>query len=154
MPNGDPMITPRNVQLPSMPTDVTKNTTTQPEKKSGGFMKVLGGIAGAALNLVAPGVGSLIGGAISGGSGSAFGSQDALFEQQAQFEKQQAYTQQANAMQMQQNQAMTAQQQKHSYQLIEVQNKVSMQAQEFSTVSNLMKSRHDSEMTAVNNIKS
>ncbi len=155
MPNGDPMITPRNVQLPSMPTDVTKNTINQPQKKSGGgFMKVIGGIAGAALNLVAPGVGSLIGGAISGGSGSDFGSQSALYEQQAQFEKQQAYTQQANAMQMQQNQAMTAQQQKHSYQLIEVQNKVSMQAQEFSTVSNLMKSRHDSEMTAVNNIKS
>jgi hypothetical protein len=31
---------------------------------------------------------------------------------------------------------------------------VSMQAQEFTTVSNLMKTRHDSEMTAVNNIKS
>lgn len=153
MPNGDPMITPNGTQIPSMPTTFPDSTTIQKEKKPNKFLSIMGGIAGGALNLIAPGVGSLIGGAISG-SGSAFGSTASLYEQQAQFEKMQQYNQLANMMQQQQNQAMMSQQQKHSYQMIELQNRVSMQAQEFSTVSNLLKSRHDSEMTAVNNIKS
>ncbi len=152
MPNGDPMITPRGSQPQSIP-PVIDTKIEQKEKQPNKFLKVLGGIASGALNIVAPGVGSLIGGAI-GGSGSAFGSYGSLYEQQIQFEKMQRYNQVSNMMQQQRNQAMTKQQQKHSYQMIELQNRVSMQAQEFSTVSNLMKSRHDSEMTAVNNIKS
>lgn len=152
MPNGDPMITPRGTDVSTIPSIVDTNIT-QEEKKPNKFLKVLGGIASGALNIVAPGIGSLVGGAI-GGSGSAFGSYGTLVDQQLQFEKMQRYNQVANMMQQQQNQAMTRQQQKHSYQMIELQNRVSMQAQEFSTVSNLMKSRHDSEMTAVNNIKS
>lgn len=153
MPNGDPMITPKGVQLPSMPTIINDSTITQKSKKPNKFLNVLGGIASGALNLVAPGIGSLVGGAISG-SGSAFGSTAALYEQQQQFEKMQQYNQLSNMMQNQQNQAMMNQQQKQSYKMIELQNRVSMQSQEFSTVSNLLKSRHDSEMTAVNNIKS
>ncbi len=153
MPNGDPMITPKRVELPSMPTTFPDPAIIDREKKPNKFLSILGGVAGGALNFVAPGVGSLIGSAI-GGSGSAFGSTASLYEQQLQFEKMQRYNQMANMLQQQQNQAMVSQQQKHSYQMIELQNRVSMQAQEFSTVSNLLKSRHDSEMTAVNNIKS
>ena len=46
------------------------------------------------------------------------------------------------------------QQQQQGMQMLGVQQRVSMQAQEFTTVSNLLKTRHDSEMSAVNNIKS
>ncbi len=152
MPNGDPMITPTNTQLPPLP-GVYDAGAIQNQKKPNRFLSILGGIAGGALNMVAPGVGTLIGGAI-GGTGSSFGSYTSLIEQQKQFEQMQRYNQVSSMMQQQQNQAMMDQQQKNSYRLIEVQNRVSMQAQEFSTVSNLLKSRHDSEMTAVNNIKS
>lgn len=153
MPNGDPMITPTEVQkLPAIPI-ITDSTINQKDKKPNRFLSVLGGIAGGAINMVAPGIGTMIGGAI-GGTGSAFGSYGTLIEQQQQFEKMQRYNQVSNMMQQKQNQAMMDQQQKQSYKLIEMQNRVSMQAQEFSTVSNLLKSRHDSEMTAVNNIKS
>ncbi|NNE65783.1 MAG: hypothetical protein HKN33_04390 [Pyrinomonadaceae bacterium] len=147
------MITPNEVQkLPPVPV-FTDSTISQKQKKPNKFLNILGGIAGGALNMIAPGVGTLIGGAI-GGSGSAFGSYGTLIQQRAHFEKMQRYNQVSNMIQQQQNQAMMDQQQKQSYKLIEMQNRVSMQAQEFSTISNLLKSRHDSEMTAVNNIKS
>ena len=147
------MITPgEGTKIPpvSVPTDPN---VSQKAKKPNKFLSILGGLAGGALNVIAPGVGSLIGGAI-GGTGTAFGTYAPLIEQQKQFDRMQRYNQVSNLMQQQQNQAMMSQQQKQSYQLIEMQNRVSMQAQEFSTISNLLKSRHDSEMTAVNNIRS
>ena len=150
--NGDPKVTQQGAQPPSIQNVYTDDIDRKP-KKTSKFKSILGGIAGGALNMVAPGLGSIIGGSISG-SGSAFGSMGDLYEQKIQFEKMQRYNSAANMLQQQQNQAMNKQQQKHSYQMIELQNRVSMQAQEFSTVSNLLKSRHDSEMTAVNNIKS
>ena len=108
---------------------------------------------GGALNLVAPGVGSLLGN-VSGGGGSSFSSYGALMEQQRQFEEMQRYNQISTALQQKQQNSMMNQQQQQSMQLLGVQHRVSMQSQEFTTVSNLMKTRHDSEMSAVNNIKS
>ncbi len=154
MPNGDPMTTPAGLpKLPSMPPTITEQVITQKEKKPNKFLKVLGGIAGGAANIIAPGVGTMIGSLIGGG-GSPFGSYGPLLEQQRQFEQMRRYNTVANMMQQQQQQTMMQQQQKQSFQLISMQTKVAQQSQEFSTISNLLKTRHDSEMTAVNNIKS
>jgi hypothetical protein len=43
--------------------------TSQAAPRSGGFRRVLGAIAGGAANIVAPGVGSMIGGLIAGKGG-------------------------------------------------------------------------------------
>ena len=105
------------------------NTTvpvTPPPKKSGGFGRVLGGILGGALNFVAPGLGSVLGGVMGGGSGG------------------------AGAADMQ---LMMDKQMQQSMQLLAVQNRVQSQSQEFTTFSNLLKSKHDSEMSAVTNFK-
>lgn len=51
-------------------------------------------------------------------------------------------------------QAMIQQQQKFSMQMLGIQHQVNTQGQEFTAVSNLLKARHDSEMSAVNNFKS
>jgi hypothetical protein len=50
--------------------------------------------------------------------------------------------------------AMIQQQQRFSMQLLNIQQQVGTQSQEFTAVSNLLKSRHDSEMSAVSNFKS
>lgn len=94
-------------------------------KKSSGFGRVMGGILGGALNFVAPGLGSVMGG-LGGGSG-------------------------ASAADMQN---MMNDQMRQSMQLLSVQNRVQSQSQEFTTFSNLLKSKHDSEMSAVTNFKS
>lgn len=151
MANTDPMITP-NGKLPPMTTVYPEPQAPQEPKKPNKFLGILGGIAGGALNLVAPGIGSLVGSAIGGGS--SFGSYGALMEQQRQFDEMQRYNQTSNVMQQKQQNEMMSQQQKQSMQMLGMQNRVSMQSQEFATVSNLLKTRHDSEMTAVNNIKS
>lgn len=150
MPNTDPMIKP-NGTLPPITTVIPEPQAPQEPKKPNKFLSVLGGIAGGALNLVAPGIGSIIGSAIGG---SSFGSYGTLMEQQRQFDEMQRYNQIANQMQQKQQNEMMNQQQRQSMQMLGMQNRVSMQSQEFATVSNLMKTRHDSEMTAVNNIKS
>lgn len=51
-------------------------------------------------------------------------------------------------------QGMIQQQQRFSMQMIGIQQQVSNQSTEFTSVSNLLKARHDSEMSAVNNFKS
>lgn len=154
MPNGDPMTTPAGLpKLPSLPPSISDEVITQKQKKPNKFLQILGGITGGAANIIAPGVGTMIGNMIGGG-GSPFGSYGNLYEQQRQFEKMQQYNTTANMMQQQQQQAMMNQQQQQSFQLISMQTKVAQQTQEFSTISNLLKTRHDSEMTAVNNIKS
>lgn len=95
-------------------------------KKPNRFMSVLKGIGGVAASFI-PGLGG-IGGLISGGlsKGPDFGSMQAMIQQQ-----------QANSVKM-----------------LGIQHQVSNQSQEFTTVSNLLKARHDSEMSAVNNFKS
>jgi hypothetical protein len=112
---------------PAMQTQQVITPTVPVQKKSGGFGKVLGGILGGALNIVAPGLGSIVGGALNGGNSG------------------------ASMMEMQE---MMNSQMRQSMQLLSVQNRVQSQSQEFTTMSNLLKSKHDSEMSAVNNFKS
>lgn len=50
--------------------------------------------------------------------------------------------------------AMLQVQQHQAMQMLQVQNRVQHQTQEFTTVSNLLKARHDGEMSAVHNFKS
>ena len=151
----DTLITPVKTQQPLPPVGKVypeidlQQKTKEPNK----FLRVLGGVASGALNFVAPGLGGILGSVI-GGSGSSFGSYAALMEQQRQFDEMQRYNQISNSLQQRQQQQMMNQQQQQSMQLLGVQHRASMQAQEFTTVSNLMKTRHDSEMSAVNNIKS
>jgi hypothetical protein len=103
-------------------------TPTVPvQKKSSGFGRIFGGILGGALNIVAPGLGSIVGGALNGGNSG------------------------ASMVEMQE---MMNAQMRQSMQLLSVQNRVQSQSQEFTTMSNLLKSKHDSEMSAVNNFKS
>lgn len=97
--------------------------TPQTKKSGGGFGRVLGGVLGGALNFVAPGLGSVLGGTMGGG---------------------------ASAADMQ---TMMNNQMQQSMQLLAVQNRVQSQSQEFTTFSNLLKSKHDSEMSAVTNFK-
>ena len=150
----DTLITPARTQtLPPVTTVYPEIEVQQKTREPNKFLKVLGGIGSAALNFVAPGLGGILGNVIGGG-GSSFGSYGALMEQQRQFEEMQRYNQISNSLQQRQQSQMLNQQQQNSMQLISVQHRVGMQAQEFTTVSNLMKTRHDSEMSAVNNIKS
>jgi len=99
-------------------------------------------------------LGGILGNVIGGSGSSSSGSYTALMEQQRQFEEMQRYNQISSSLQQRQQNQMLNQQQQNSMQLISVQHRVGMQAQEFTTVSNLLKTRHDSEMSAVNNIKS
>lgn len=152
---NDPLIVPGGTtQLPPITTVYPETgLPQQTQSSSGKFLRVLGGIAGGAMNFVMPGLGGILGNVISRG-GSSYGSYVGLMEQQRQMDEMNRYNQMANSLQQKQQQIMLNQQQQQSFQLISVQHRASMQSQEFSTVSNLMKSRHDSEMTAVNNIKS
>lgn len=154
MPN-DTLITPAQTpqQLPPVTTVFPEIDVQQRTKEPNKFLRILGGIGGAALNFVAPGLGGILGNVIGGG-GSSFGSYGALMEQQRQFDEMQRYNQISTSLQQRQQSQMLNQQQQQSMQLLGVQHRASMQAQEFTTVSNLMKTRHDSEMSAVNNIKS
>jgi hypothetical protein len=151
----DTLITPvRTDKLPPVAQVYPEIDLQQKTKEPNKFLKVLGGVASGALNFVAPGLGGILGNVIGGGGGGSFGSYGSLMEQQRQFDEMQRYSQVSNSLQQRQQSQMLNQQQQQSMQMLGVQHRVSMQAQEFTTVSNLMKTRHDSEMSAVNNIKS
>ncbi len=151
----DLMITPYKPEpLPPVANVYPETQLEDKTKKPNKFLSILGGVAGGALNFVAPGLGGILGSVIGGTAGSSFGSYTALMERQRQFDEMQRYSEISNSMQQKQQQQMMNQQQQQQMQLLGVQHRVSMQSQEFTTVSNLMKTRHDSEMTAVNNIKS
>jgi len=113
----------------SMPQMQTVNTTVpvapQP-KKSGGFGRVLGNILGGAASIMVPGLGGVLGGVMGGSSGASAADMQTMMNKQMQ----------------------------QSMQLLAVQNRVQSQSQEFTTFSNLLKSKHDSEMSAVTNFKS
>ncbi len=120
--NGDAMIN----QVPadqsaSLPSALPPEQPKQP----GRFSKIFGGIAAGALNIVAPGMGSVIGGFINRGGVDVTNMNEMLRQQQLM-----------------------------SMQMLAVQNRVQTQTQEFTTVSNLLKARHDGEMSAVHNFKS
>ncbi len=152
--NNDPLISPVNPdRLPTV-TNVYPDAGLQERAKTPNkFLQILGGVAGGALNFMIPGLGGILGSVI-GGSGSSAGSYVGLMDQQRQMQEMMRYNQVSNMLNQQNQSQMLNQQQQQSMQLIAVQQRSSMQSQEFSTVSNLLKSRHDSEMTAVNNIKS
>jgi hypothetical protein len=78
------------------------------------------------MNVIAPGAGSLLGGLVRGGGVPYAADMETML-------------------------ASSARQQT---QLIGVQMRVSDQTQQFATVSNLLKAKHDGDMTAVNNFKS
>ena len=94
-------------------------------KQPGRFSKIFGGIAAGALNIVAPGAGSIVGSFINRGGVDVTNMNEMLRQQQLM-----------------------------SMQMLAVQNRVQTQTQEFTTVSNLLKARHDGEMSAVHNFKS
>jgi hypothetical protein len=101
------------------------STATAPAKKPSKFGQIIGSVLGGALNMIAPGAGSLIGGLINGG-GNDFGSMNEMLERSAQ----------------------------QQMQMLMIQDRVQTQTQEFTTISNLLKARHDGEMAAVHNFKS
>lgn len=109
---------------PTVPMTDTAVLQAPVQKKSGGFGRIMGGILGGAVNMVAPGLGSVLGGVINSGAATA------------------------------DMKAMMDNQMRQSMQLLTVQNRVQSQSQEFTTFSNLLKSKHDSEMSAVSNFKS
>ena len=121
--NGDVMIDRTQMEQPTVA--APSALPPEPPKQPGKFSRIFGGIAGAALNLVAPGAGSLIGGFINRGGLDYSNMQSMLYQQQM-----------------------------HSMQMLAIQNRVQTQTQEFTTVSNLLKARHDGEMSAVHNFKS
>ncbi|HYY42366.1 MAG TPA: hypothetical protein VE775_06495 [Pyrinomonadaceae bacterium] len=123
MNNGDAMIN----QVPA-DQSATLPSALPPEqpKQPGRFSKIFGGIAAGALNFVAPGMGSVIGGFINRGGNLDTSNMNEMLRQQ----------------------------QLMSFQMLAIQNRVQTQTQEFTTVSNLLKARHDGEMSAVHNFKS
>jgi hypothetical protein len=122
MTNGDAMIN----QVPA-DQSATLPSALPPEapKQPGKFSKIFGGIASGALNIVAPGMGSVVGSFINRGGVDTTNMNEMLRQQQMM-----------------------------SMQMLAIQNRVQTQTQEFTTVSNLLKARHDGEMSAVHNFKS
>ncbi len=98
---------------------------TMPGREPGRFGRIFGGILGGALNVVAPGVGSIVGGLLRGG----------------------------NLPGLADAETMLAQQYHQQMQLFSIQTRVNSLSQQFQMMSNLMKARHDSEMAAVHNLK-
>ncbi|HEX8284510.1 MAG TPA: hypothetical protein VF588_14185 [Pyrinomonadaceae bacterium] len=109
---------------------VQPSQTAQPQapppvkKNHGKFGRILGAIAGGALNVVAPGAGTLVGELIGGGN-STEGFQSVLAENQRSMER-----------------------------MFAMQNDVQNQTQTFTLLTNIMKAKHDAEMAAVHNLKS
>ena len=122
MNNGDAMIN----QVPAdQSASLPSALPPEQPKEPGKFAKIFGGIAAGALNIVAPGAGSIIGGFINRGGVDVTNMNEMLRQQQMM-----------------------------SFQMLAIQNRVQTQTQEFTTVSNLLKARHDGEMSAVHNFKS
>ena len=108
------------------------NTTTSPaagdsqsSPNKGKFGKILGSVLGGAINVMAPAAGSMIGSLIRGGG----------LGYAAELER------------------LMAESNHQQLQLIGVQMRVQERSEQFSTVSNLLKSRHDGEMEAIRNFK-
>jgi hypothetical protein len=122
----DPMINPVRINQP--PSFMPSALPPPAQKGPGRFARIFGGILGGALNLVAPGAGSILGSFIGGG-GSGGVDQASM-------------------------QTMLQQHQQDSMRMIAFQTQVQKQAQEFSTITNLLKVKHDGDMEAVRNFKS
>jgi hypothetical protein len=130
MRNGDPLttttVTPNPVQVYEV-TQANGDVIGQPKKKTNGFLNVLGKIGQTA-------IGVLSGGGIMGALPSLLGGGN---------------TGMISGIQGFMNETM-----RNQTQLLMVQQKVHRQGEEFAAITNVMKARHDSEMQAVNNMKS
>jgi hypothetical protein len=121
---GDPIL---NAVQQQQTDPVTPPTVATPKpKEPGTFGRILGSVLGGAMNVIAPGAGSLIGGLVRGGGLGAAADMEVML-------------------------ASSARQQQ---QLIGFQMRVNDQTQQFTAVSNMLKAKHDGEMTAVSNFKS
>jgi hypothetical protein len=122
---GDPILDAVQQQQtdPVTPTIVA---APAPPKEPGKFGRILGSVLGGAMNVIAPGAGSLLGGLVRGGGLGYAADMETMLAQSA----------------------------RQQTQLIGVQMRVSDQTQQFTAVSNLLKAKHDGEMTAVSNFKS
>jgi len=101
------------------------SAATDPKKPSK-FSQIMGNLLGGALNVLAPGSGSLIASLIRGGGGTQFGTMEDMLQRSAQ----------------------------QQLEMLTIQDQMQTQTQAFSAISNLLRARHDAEMVAVNNFKS
>lgn len=129
---ADPIINSTAPAISTLPT-----LTPAPVKKSGGFGSFMRSLAAGAASFI-PGVGGILGGIINGIGRGGIGAGIGM----------------GNDTMMSDAQAMLIQSQKQSMEMLQIQQQVSSQTQSFTTMSNLLKSKHDSEMSAVNNFKS
>jgi hypothetical protein len=123
---GDPILNAVQQQQTTQVTPQTVPTKDPKPKEPGTFGRILGSVLGGAMNVIAPGAGSLIGGLVRGGGLNYAADMEVMLAQSA----------------------------RQQTQLIGVQMRVSDQTQQFAAVSNLLKAKHDGEMTAVSNFKS
>jgi len=121
---GDPILD--AVQQQQTEPVTTAPVAAPPPKEPGKFGRILGSVLGGAMNVIAPGAGSLLGGLVRGGGVSYAADMETMLAQSA----------------------------RQQSQLLGVQMRVSDQTQQFTAVSNLLKAKHDGEMTAVSNFKS
>jgi hypothetical protein len=122
---GDPILD--GVQQRQEPATPPTVPVDAPQPKGPGkFSTILGSVLGGAMNVIAPGAGSLIGGLVRGGGLNYAADMETMLQQSA----------------------------RQQTQLLGVQMRVSDQTQQFTAVSNLLKAKHDGEMSAVNNFKS
>ncbi len=98
----------------------TINTLIQQSQPST-FRRVLGGVVGGAANIVAPGLGSLLGGSIAGIGTNTTGIQGALSSDSTFF--------------------------------LQLQEQMEAEQRAFESASNVLKSRHDAAMSAIQNIR-
>jgi hypothetical protein len=122
---GDPILNAVQQQTSQVTAQSVPTKDPKP-KEPGTFGRILGSVLGGAMNVIAPGAGSLIGGLVRGGGLNYAADMEVMLAQSA----------------------------RQQTQLIGVQMRVSDQTQQFAAVSNLLKAKHDGEMTAVSNFKS
>ena len=106
-------------------TSAAQDGQTQAPNKKGAFSRILGNVLGGAINVMAPAAGGVLGTLIRGGG----------LGYTADIER------------------LMAESTHQQMQLIGVQMRVQERSEQFATVSNLMKSRHDGEMEAIRNFK-
>jgi predicted lipid-binding transport protein (Tim44 family) len=122
---GDPILDPIRQQQEPVTPPIVPADQPKPPKEPGKFGRILGGVLGGAVNVIAPGAGSILGGLIRGGGAAGMADMEVMLAQSA----------------------------RQQTQLLGVQMRVNDQTQQFTAVSNLLKSKHDGEMSAVSNFK-
>lgn len=121
-----PDVTINKMQASQQTAQTTQTAAAAPAKKGPGkFARIMSAVAGGALNIVAPGAGTLIA-ELAGGGG------DPMAQVKEMMEK---------------NQESQAK-------MFALQNEVQNQTQSFTLLTNILKAKHDAEMAAVHNLKS